>query len=61
MHSFHMYISCLFFMCLDDDITDNETPDRICSPTFAADYFSLHSSIFPIKVSRSAKIINGAL
>ena len=56
-----MYISCLFFTYLDDDITDNETPDRICSPTFAADYFSLHSSIFPIKVSRSAKIINGAL
>ena len=56
-----MYISCLFFTYLDDAITDNETPDRICSPTFAADYFSLHSSVFSIKVSRSAKIINGAL
>ena len=50
-------------MLLNGDIVDIEKPDRICSLTFVVDEFSwlyLHPSIFSIKHSRSASIINGA-
>ena len=50
-------------MLLNDDIVDLRKSDGICTPTFAVDEFSglfLHLSIFSIKHSRSAKIINDA-
>ena len=51
-------------MLLNDDIVDIEKPDGICSLTVVVDEFSglfLHPSIFSVKHSRSAEIINGAL
>ena len=51
-------------MLLNEDIVDTEKSDGTCSPTFVVDEFSglfLHTSIFSIKDSRSAEIINGAL
>ena len=51
-------------MLLNDDIEDIEKPDGICLPTFGVDEFSgffYHPSVFSIKHSRLAKIINGAL
>ena len=51
-------------MLLNDDIVDTENPDEICSPAFAVDEFSglfLHPSIFSIKHSRSAEIVNAPL
>ena len=43
----------LIFMLLNDDITDIEKPDRICSPTFVVNDFLglfLHLSIFLSKI-----------
>ena len=59
-----LHTSCLFSMLLNDDIVDIEKPDGICSLTVVVDEFSglfLHPSIFSVKHSRSAEIINGAL
>ena len=42
-------------MLLNDDITDIEKPDGVCSLTFAVDEFSallLHTSFFSIICSR---------
>ena len=64
MQPLPLYRSCLFSMLLNDDIGDIEKPDGIYSLTFVVDEFSglfLHPSIFSIKHSRSALIINGAL
>ena len=50
-------------MLLNDDAVDIEKPYGICSLTFVVNEFSglyLHPSIFSIKRSRSASIINGA-
>ena len=44
-------------MLLNANIVDIEKPDEICSPIFAVDEFSgffLHTSVFPVKHSRSA-------
>ena len=51
-------------MLLNENIVDIEKPDGIYLLTFFVDEFSglfLHPSIFSIKHSRSAEIINGAL
>ena len=51
-------------MFLNYDIVDIEKLDGTCSLTVVADEFSglfLHPSVFSIKHSRSALIINGAL
>ena len=64
IQSLILYTSCLFSILLNDDIVDIEKPDEIYSPTFVVDEFLglfLHLSIFYIKHSRSAYIINGAL
>ena len=64
MQSLPLYTSCLFSMLLNDDIVDTENSDRLCSPTSVVYEFSglfLHPSVFSIKHSRSALIINGAL
>ena len=34
-----LYMSCLFFMLLNDDFEDFEKPDGICSLTFVVDEF----------------------
>ena len=57
MQPLHLYTSCLFSMLLNNDITDIENSDGICSLTFVADEFSelvLHLLIFSIIHSRSA-------
>ena len=46
-----LYISCLFFMLLYEDIVCIEKPDGICALNFVVDDFSrllLHPSIFSI-------------
>ena len=51
-------------MFLNDDIVGIEKPDAISLFTFVADEFSelfLHPSVFSIKHSRSAQIMNSAL
>ena len=64
MQSLRLYTSCLFSMLLNDDVVDNEKPDGICSSTSVVDEFSglwLRLSVFSIKHSRYAYIINDAL
>ena len=51
-------------MILNNDIVEFEKNDGISFPTFVVNEFSglfLHPSIYSIKHSRSAQIINGAL
>ena len=52
MQSLPLHISCLFYLLLNDNITETGKPDRICSSTFAADELPalfLHPSVFFIK------------
>ena len=61
IQSLPLYTSFLFSVLLNDDIVDIKKPDGTCSPTFVVNEFSglfLHPSIFSIKHSRSAQIIN---
>ena len=51
-------------MSINDDIVDTEKFDGICLLTFVKDDFSglfLHPSVFFIKDSRPAQLINGTL
>ena len=55
-----MFILYAFKWC----IVDIEKPYETCSLHFVGNEFSglfLHPSVFSLKISRSAKIINGAL
>ena len=64
IQSLLLYTPCLLSMYLNDDIVDIEKPDVICLLTFVVDEFwglFSHLSIFSIKHSRSAYIINDAL
>ena len=64
MQSFHLYTLYLFSMFLNSDIVDIEKLDGVFSFTFVVNELSglfLHPSIFSIKHSRSAQIIDGAL
>ena len=52
MQTLPRYTSCLFSMLLNDNITDIEKSDGICSPTFVVNEFSglfLNPSIFSIQ------------
>ena len=51
IESLPLYVSCLFFMLLNEYIADIEKPVGICLLIFVADEFSgllLHPSIFSI-------------
>ena len=57
IQSLPLYTSCLFFCLENYNIVNIEKPGGICSPNFAVNEFSgliLHSSIFSIKLSRTA-------